>query len=80
MEKIGSPGNRRQACAALIVVVSYGGANPGFVVAGRSLREVETRENALSLETIFAWIAALLSTLILVIGFEIAAARMEHTK
>lgn len=26
------------------VIVSYGGSNPGFVLAGRSLREIEVRE------------------------------------
>jgi len=50
-----------------IVVVSSRGAKPGFVLAGRSLREVEIREHQLYIETGVAWIITLLGSLLLVI-------------
>ena len=48
------------------VVVSYAGTTPGFVLAGRSLREVEKREAQAEFEAGAAWIAALGLSLILV--------------
>ena len=44
------------------VVTQFGGTNPGFVLAGRSLREVEVREDRLTLMVGLAWLAALVST------------------
>src|SRR5882724_11555 len=35
-----------------VVIVPYGGTHPGFVLVGRSLREVEIRENNLFLMTL----------------------------
>jgi hypothetical protein len=40
-----------------LVIVPYGGTQPGFVLAGRSLREVEKREGALSSMAFLAWCA-----------------------
>ena len=46
------------------VVVRYGGSQPGFVLAGRSLREVEIREGNVELIAGAAWIVALAATLV----------------
>ncbi len=47
-----------------VVVTQFKGANSGFVLAGRSLREVEKREDFM-LQIVFAgWIAMLLATLL----------------
>lgn len=43
-----------------IVVKHVSGDHPAFVLAGRSLREVEVRENALFMETMIGLIAALI--------------------
>jgi hypothetical protein len=48
------------------VVVRVGGAEPSFVLAGRSLREVEGRIGQTGRLTALAWIAALAGSLILV--------------
>jgi hypothetical protein len=48
-----------------IVVAYISGPQPGFVMAGRSLREVEYREDRLELLVDIGWIAALLGTLAL---------------
>ena len=45
-----------------IVATPYGGAHPGVVVAGRSLREVELRESNLGAMVAAAWFAALAGT------------------
>ncbi len=47
-----------------IVVTQYKGPNPGFVLAGRSLREVEIREDNILHIAILAWIAILVATLL----------------
>ena len=49
-----------------IVVVAIRGPEPGFVMAGRSLREVEARENSLELMTDAIWIFTLIGTFIAV--------------
>ena len=54
-----------------IVVVRINGAQPGFVMAGRSLREVEWREDWLALEVGVAWIVLLIGTLLLEIAADI---------
>ena len=53
------PGVRHAA-----VVVHYGGAHAGFVLAGRSMREVEKREDQLTMEVVLAWLAALVGTFV----------------
>lgn len=40
------------------VVTRFGGSHPGFVLAGRSLLEVEKRESQLTQEVVSAWIVA----------------------
>ena len=42
-----------------VVIVHYAGEHPGFVLAGRSLREVEKRQRALMAEVGVAWVATL---------------------
>jgi hypothetical protein len=46
-----------------VVVTQFKGTNTGFVLAGRSLREVEKREDNLSQLLTIGWIAMLLITL-----------------
>jgi hypothetical protein len=46
------------------VVVRFQGASPGFVLAGRSLREVETREDGALLEAAAACLTLLAATLV----------------
>jgi hypothetical protein len=53
------------------VVVAYGGAHPGFVLAGRSLREVEKRENQVEQITGIVWLVGLAGLLVLVAGCEL---------
>jgi hypothetical protein len=45
------------------VVIDYKGAKPGFVLAGRSLREVEKRVDLMGMYAVAAWIATLGATL-----------------
>ena len=52
------------------VVVAYGGVQPGFVLAGRSLREVEIRENQVEQITAIAWLVTLAVSLVVVAGCE----------
>jgi hypothetical protein len=53
------------------VVVAYSGAQPGFVLAGRSLREVEKRESQVEQITGIVWLATLAGSLVLVAGCEL---------
>ena len=47
-----------------IVVTQFKGSNPGFVVAGRSLREVEIREDDILHIVLLGWIAMLVVSLL----------------
>jgi hypothetical protein len=47
-----------------IVVTQFKGPNPGFILAGRSLREVEIREDDIMHLIFLGWIAILLVTLL----------------
>jgi hypothetical protein len=49
------------------VVVNYSGDHPGFVLVARSLSETEKRVDQMGILVIFAWIAAVISTLLMVI-------------
>ncbi len=49
----------REDAREAIVVRHFGGAKAGFVAAGRSLREIETRENRLMLQVSSAWLSGL---------------------
>jgi hypothetical protein len=51
------------------VVVYFGGANPGFVLVGRSLREIEIREGQTELMSGLAGIIALVLTFIVMLYF-----------
>jgi len=51
------------AVRSAAVVVRYGGAQPGFVLAGRSQREVEARVDQLTLMIGAAWVITLGATL-----------------
>ena len=44
------------------IIVHYDAQKPGYVLVGRSLREVEKRENELMVYVFVAWVAILLST------------------
>lgn len=57
------------------VVTRYTGVQSGFVLAGRSLREVEKRVDLLSLQVLAAMLAALAGSLIVVILVEIVLHR-----
>lgn len=52
----------RSDVRSAIVIVPYNGKTSGYVVVGRSLREVEVRENRLTLEVAAVWIATLVIT------------------
>jgi len=53
------------------VVVRHEGANAGFVLAGRSLREVEKRETKTELIAGAAWVATLAASLVAVAACEL---------
>jgi hypothetical protein len=57
-----------------IVVTRYGGARPGFVLAGRSLREVEKRETQLEFLVGLGWLGTLFAALVAVSLSEIILA------
>jgi hypothetical protein len=47
------------------VITRYTGTTSGFVLAGRSLREIEKRESQLTFEVGLAWIASLIILLLM---------------
>ena len=53
------------------VIVPVSGGQGGFVLAGRSLREVEIRESNLTHQVEVGWLVTILATLVLVGLFEI---------
>lgn len=52
-----------------IVVTQFRGPTPGFVLVGRSLREVEQRESGIMLLSLLAWATLLLTTLLATVFF-----------
>ena len=52
-----------------IVVTQFRGPTPGFVLVGRSLREVEQRESGIMLLSLLAWPTLLLTTLLATVFF-----------
>jgi hypothetical protein len=60
-----------------VVVALVGGANPGFVMAGRSLSEVENRIRSLGNLVLVGWWATLAAALIAVIAVEFIFRRPE---
>jgi hypothetical protein len=61
------------------VVVAYGGAQPGFVLAGRSLREVEKRESQVEQISGIVWLVTLAGSLVVVTGSELILGEKKHT-
>ena len=53
------------------VIVHYHGAHTGFVMAGRSLREVENRIDMLGMMTGVAWVGTVLITFIVMVFVEL---------
>ena len=53
------------------MVVAFGGAQPGFVLAGRSLREVEIRASQVEQITGIAWLVTLAVSLFVVAACEL---------
>jgi len=53
------------------MVVASGGVQPGFVLAGRSLREVEKRESQIEQITGLAWLVTIAVSLVVVAGCEL---------
>jgi len=60
------------------VVAAYSGAQPGFVLAGRSLREVEKRASQVKQMTGIAWLVALAGSLVVVAVCEWILADKKH--
>lgn len=56
------------------------GTPDGFVMAGRSLREVEDREDRLSSMVAVAWISILLGAFLIAAFFELRAEKQSHHK
>ena len=52
------------------VVVSNGGGQPGYVMAGRSLHEVEKRVDQLGMIVVIAWLAILLTSFLIIVILE----------
>lgn len=57
------------------VIIPYSGTQSGFVVIGRSLREVEQRTDALGLQVLVAWIIGLVGLFGLMVGSKIILSR-----
>lgn len=49
-----------------IVVMYHGGENSGYVLAGRSLREVEKRIDQLTMQVVFVWCLALFASFLVI--------------
>jgi hypothetical protein len=52
------------------IIVYYEGQHSGFVLAGRSMREIEMREGQLLSICIICWLIALFSTMVIIVGLE----------
>jgi len=69
-----------QSVRIAAVIVAYSGVQPGFVLAGRSLREVEIRESQVELITGIAWLVTLAASLLVVAVCEWLFSDKEPTK
>ena len=49
------------------IIVRYGGERPGFVLAGRSLREIEKRKSAVAAVAGIAWILTMTASLVVAV-------------
>ncbi|NWJ95143.1 MAG: hypothetical protein HXX20_05110 [Chloroflexi bacterium] len=63
-----------------VVVTHYGGTHLGFVLAGRSLREVEKRDDQLLQLVGLAWLCALLGSTIVAGGIFLILLKLSQTK
>ncbi len=63
-----------------VVLTRYSGKSPGFVLVGRSLREVEEREEELTKHVGLAWVVTMLGTLLATIFFIPKAKKLIATK
>ncbi len=54
-----------------VVIVHYAGTQPGFVMAGRSLREVENRLDQLLLQVGAGWVGTVFITFVVVVFVEL---------
>lgn len=58
-----------------IVVKHFAGNNPGFILVGRSLREVEVRENGIMKIAFAAWVAGLIFIFVCSLAYAILGNR-----
>ncbi len=63
-----------------VVLAYYKGRESGFVLAGRSLREIEIRETRLEIQVGVAWMVILVATLIAVIISELFLKNIKFSK
>ena len=56
----------REGVRIASITTRYSGAQSGFVLVGRNMREIEERESKLTLQVELAWLAALATTLLIV--------------
>jgi hypothetical protein len=62
------------------VITHHGGSRPGFVMAGRSLREVENRVSNLELIIGLGWLGTCLAALVMVALIEIGLASSQFLR
>ena len=56
----------RRDVRSAVVIMKYSGKNSGFILAGKSLREVEKRVDRLGMIVVLAWAGSLFASLFLV--------------
>jgi hypothetical protein len=61
------------------VVIAYGGSQPGFVLVGRSLREVEKRISQVEKITGIVWLVTLAGSLVIVAGCQLIFNNRKNT-
>ncbi len=62
----------KKGVRAATVTIHYKNSNEsGYVLVGRSLKEIEIREDALLLKTVVGWFVGMITTLMAVLAFEI---------
>lgn len=64
--------------SAVVVMKYSGAASQGFVLVGRSLREVENRENWLTIQVTAVWLATIFITFTAVAFFEFITSRKRR--
>lgn len=66
----------QQGVRSATVIVPYSGSSSGFVLAGRSLREVEKREDQLTTNLAMGWLVSLAALLVAVTTCVVIGARL----